>query len=326
MKQQLNMLQNLETKKHVNFYLNFFKTYCKIIVYMILFFYDILQKKEGENMEEKEPAKIKLSTIVLVFIILVLAMGLVFLILENNKLKNTQVQNGTELNNTNSDINTVNEINNSVDSNSSAENITNDSNVNDETKNLISSYISIINSIELLNKGQDVSYKYKLAYINEDDLPELIVDYTGYDTSIITSLNNELCIIKNEEGEPTDNKIKNSKITNLDNLHLLGYGISNRVGYEYVPKKNTISCTLGSINESYTEIYQINGDRLNEPSTLSVVFEDESSQKGKYYLDGKLIDKEKYNNLFKEIEDAQSLEEETLEAKEMIKYLNNIIE
>ena len=132
------------------------------------------------------------------------------------------------------------------------------------SKDLSESYISIINSIESLQKE---TYTYKLAYINDDDIPELIINDPGYSIGIIMYLDGNFYSIA-EHG--LSKIIENNKIENLMQLGFpLVYGLSNKVTYSYIPKGNTITCKFEHPLLSRLEIYDIHENELNVEYSLS---------------------------------------------------------
>ena len=211
-------------------------------------------------------------------------------------------------------------------------------------KKISDSYISIINSIESL-RGE--SYKYKLAYINDDDIPELIINDPGYSIGIIVYLNGEFYSMA-EHG--LSKKIENNKLENTMQLEMpLVYGSSNIVSYNYAPKENTIICNIHNPIISRLEIYDVHQSDLNFEYSLSATRFDkliysnleEFSQKlselenkikqnstyadnfsEKYYLNNKQISKAKYDVLANNT--SYSLEANSYFATDMIEYLTSI--
>lgn len=309
--------------------------------------------KGTNEMENKKTQSIRFSTAVLMILILVLLGALVYFVLQNSKLKNNQVQNETKMQALQSKADqlekTIEEIRN-ITTNTVTENIITDNQTstsntkteentlsdnkaltnNSRKKEIASSYISIINSIE---KSEKNTYKYKLAYINEDDLPELIIDLPWYYTGIIMPNNDNLVIITNEYDSIKSSEaiIKNAKIDDLGLINLLGYGTSHRDGYVYVPKKNIIRCTIPDMDAEgnltgHNEIYTITDNILKLKSDFKVSFTSDPSDEGKYYLDDKEISKERYEKYFKELGEQVSLEQDTLKAKNIIKELEKMRE
>lgn len=206
------------------------------------------------------------------------------------------------------------------------------------SKELAKSYIAIINSIEKMAPNE---YKYKLAYINDDDEPELIVDNSWYDTGIIIPLEDKIYIVidEDENVDTSNTVIINNSIDNLDFVHLLPYGVSRISGYDYVEKRNYISCTYPSITSSGIRIFKLDGNILKVESYLSTqlfdgslpVNEDDINEntnidllERKYYLDGNEISEEEYIEKISVLSNSESLEEDTLSASEAIEYISTI--
>lgn len=206
------------------------------------------------------------------------------------------------------------------------------------SKELAKSYIAIINSIEKMAPNE---YKYKLAYINDDDEPELIVDNPWYDTGIIIPLEDKIYIVVDEDEnvDTSNTAIINNSIDNLDFVHLLPYGVSRISGYDYVEKRNYISCTYPSITSSEITIFKLDGNILKAESYLSTQLFDGSLPvnendinentnidllETKYYLDGKEISKEEYIEKTSVLSNSETLEEDTISASEVIEYLSTI--
>lgn len=89
---------------------------------------------------------------------------------------------------------------------------------------------------EIKNEYNDVDLKYGLVYIDEDDVPELIVDCEWYWQSIY--------------------KLENGKVVAISEYD--GYGTHGSSGYSYIPKKNIIR-RYATNNDGYSyEIYDQN--------------------------------------------------------------------
>lgn len=76
-----------------------------------------------------------------------------------------------------------------------------------------SAYVHIVNLFEMQG-----NYKYDLIYVDDDDIPELVVDAPGYNMNMYTYENGHVnCMMDG-----------------------WGYGAMGNTGYEYVPRKNCI--------------------------------------------------------------------------------------
>lgn len=143
--------------------------------------------------------------------------------------------------------------------------------INEETENTYSKiYIDAINNLE--NDNYDVSLKYNLVYIDDDEIPELVVDLQDYWIQIYT--------------------LKDEKAINILNDEYLNYGTNGRVGYEYAPKKSVIKC-VSHDNEKYgyTEYYEKDdNEKINLSYTLeTVIFSEDENELGNQNEYGKLL-------------------------------------
>lgn len=218
--------------------------------------------------------------------------------------------------------------------NENKENLENEESNVKISKEIAKSYTEIVNSIENLEPGE---YEYKLAYINDDEVPELVIDKADYYTGIITSLEDKLYIVRGENFISTNETgITNNSIDDLESLHLLLYGTSRRSGYDYVTKGNILSCIIPSIASSVIEIYTLDGNVLRMESELSTqlfdgslaVNEDEidenvdiDSLETKYYLNGSEISEEEYRGKIDRLSNSESLQGDMYNASEFIEYL-----
>lgn len=104
-----------------------------------------------------------------------------------------------------------------------------------EKADYLQAYVDQINACE-----EDVdNLEYDLIYLNEDDIPELVVDKTGYEVSIYTYSSGELYTI-------------------MDHWP---YGAMGNAGYEYIPRKNVIRNYNADLAGA---IMYISYDRVNE--------------------------------------------------------------
>lgn len=214
----------------------------------------------------------------------------------------------------------------------------NEDNVIRVSKEVAKSYIAIINSIEKIVPNE---HKYKLAYINDDEEPELIVDKPGYYTGIITSLEDKMYIVKQEEENIDTNNtaITNNSIDKLNSLDLLSYGVSRRSEYDYVAKANLISCVIPGVTSSGIEIFKLDGNILRMESYLSTqlfdgllpVNEEDINEnvnidllETKYYLNGNEISEKEYIEKTSVLSNSESLENDTISASEVVEYISVI--
>lgn len=174
--------------------------------------------------------------------------------------KYNYVEIGTELTDSNIDKYIIDVYGKKQDSNNNEVG----SSVVTENKNEFSKYyIEKINELEELNK--DYELKYGLAYINEDDIPELVVDNGGMIWTYTYK----------------DNKGKL--------LNETSYGTHGRGGYEFVEKGNIIREFATDQNGYAYEIYD---ELFQYKYSASCTFD------GKYYnhLDKEITESE-YNEL-----------------------------
>ena len=88
--------------------------------------------------------------------------------------------------------------------------------VNGEISSYSDAYKAIVAFNQIENESLDL--KYSLVYIDEDDIPELLVDDTGYWISVYS--------------------FSNSTVT--EPMEFCGYGLGGCLNYEYVPYKNSL--------------------------------------------------------------------------------------
>lgn len=152
-----------------------------------------------------------------------------------------------------------------------------------EHPNMKSAYEHFINFIEETEKsngGMLGEIKYDLVYVTDDDIPELLVDYSGYWISLYTYVDNNVYPIM--EQEP--------------------YGAWGRM-YEYRDREGIIhsSCYSleGDTEITYDELYKINDNYelealyTNFDSLSQILFCPENEIK--YYFDLNEISKEQYD-------------------------------
>ena len=151
-----------------------------------------------------------------------------------------------------------------------------------EHPNMKSAYEHFINFIEETEKsngGMLGEIKYDLVYVTDDDIPELLVDYSGYWISLYTYVDNNVYPIM--EQEP--------------------YGAWGRM-YEYRDREGIIhsSCYSleGDTEITYDELYKINENYELEAlytnfDSLSYIWYSENESK--YYFDANEISKEQYD-------------------------------
>ncbi len=130
-------------------------------------------------------------------------------------------------------------------------------NANDNTENgsYAENYKDLINRIEQEDDNSD-NYKYSLIYLDEDDVPELVVDYTGYYLSVYTYKDGEV----------------------VEQMDKCGYGVGGCVGYEYAPYKNSIR-TFGHGTEDYgTNLYVIKDNELFLAYSITCYYDSEKTE------------------------------------------------
>jgi hypothetical protein len=248
---------------------------------------------------------VKILIIVLCLIIVGLVVFIVldkFVLTKNNEISD-QVQNNSasELNlenneisnskNTNSNNLTLNDGNNEV---SKENEITSDNKESIEGNSYDKdAYVKKIEEIE--NAYNDVDLKYGLVYIDEDDVPELIVDCNWYWQSIY--------------------KLENSKVVEISEGD--AYGTHGSSGYSYIPKKNIIIRYVTGNDGYYYEIYNKN---------LEMQYSVFCSSEGKlmYYKGNseKEITSEKFDELsYQNQNPILLMDEATMNANELIDKL-----
>ncbi|MBR6791502.1 MAG: hypothetical protein IKM49_00060 [Ruminococcus sp.] len=82
-----------------------------------------------------------------------------------------------------------------------------------EASDYKTAYLDVINSAE-----DSETLKYGLIYLDEDDIPELVLGNSGYWVSMYTYADGEVCTLMNQ----------------------WVYGAMGNAGYEYVPKMNSV--------------------------------------------------------------------------------------
>ncbi len=253
----------------------------------------------------------------------------------NKEIKNTEDEPMAEQTNIPED----NVLENSIPEENLVVDKENNIEVPDIPEKLAKSYLSIIESFE---KNSNNDYKFKLAYINEDEIPELVIDLPYEYTGIVVSINDEVYFV-DEEG---NTKITDELLENLDVISMpLVYGVSRRSGYDYVPKKNIITGVVPDPMISYLEMYSLNGAKLELDKNLITTYYDElvessaswddlsnkyeenpdlDSLELKYYDGNHKIDEDTYNELTSDLKNSISLEENALSSTEMKECLSKI--
>lgn len=144
---------------------------------------------------------------------------------------------------------------------------------------------------KLKEMESDGKIEYELVYFDEDDIPELVADYTGYFMSLYTYHDGEIYTLMNE----------------------WGYGAMGNAGYEYCPGKNSLRnynadyaglilyTTYCSISDAYTmdtvvSIKTVNFDDVNGNGMPDGDEEETVGDYGVDYIDGVEITSEKYES------------------------------
>ena len=146
-------------------------------------------------------------------------------------------------------------------------------------------YLNLLQAIAL--EQTDIYNKeltYKLIYINEDEIPELVVSQNGYFVSVFTYA---------PEGQYGDVKEVNVLLENC------GYGAMGNVGYYYLPKDNIIyNYNADFAGAAGTTWYGYINENNQLDSKYTIYFEDidmqDDSEECKYYFNGKEISKDLY--------------------------------
>lgn len=148
-----------------------------------------------------------------------------------------------------------------------------------EHPDMESAYEHIINFIEETEKANAGEIKYDLVYVTDDDIPELLVDCSGYWLSLYTYVDNKVYPIMEHES----------------------YGAWGRM-YECRDREGIIhsSCYSleGDTEITYDELYKINENYELEAlytnfDSLSYIWYSENESK--YYFDANEISKEQYD-------------------------------
>ncbi len=126
---------------------------------------------------------------------------------------------------------------------------------NREDNSYAQSYIDLINSIE---QDEPMKYNYSLIYLDEDDVPELLVDNTGYLLNVYTYRDGTVL-------EPMDN---------------CAYGVGGCVYYEYAPYKNSIRTFGHDMENYYNNLYTIKDNELISTYYIKCYYESEDVEYG----------------------------------------------
>ena len=146
-------------------------------------------------------------------------------------------------------------------------------------------YLNLLQAIAL--EQTDIYNKeltYRLIYINEDEIPELVVSQNGYFVSVFTYA---------PEGQYGDVKEVNVLLENC------GYGAMGNVGYYYLPKDNIIyNYNADFAGAAGTTWYGYINENNQLDSKYTIYYEDidmqDDSEECKYYFNGKEISKDLY--------------------------------
>ena len=144
---------------------------------------------------------------------------------------------------------------------------------------------------KLKEMESDGKIEYELVYFDEDDIPELVADHTGYFMSLYTYHGGKIYTLMNE----------------------WGYGAMGNAGYEYCPRKNSLRnydadyaglilyTTYCSISAEYTmdtvvSIKTVNFDDVNGNGMPDGDEEETVGYYGKDYIDNVEITPEEYDS------------------------------
>ena len=144
---------------------------------------------------------------------------------------------------------------------------------------------------KLKEMESDGKIEYELVYFDEDDIPELVADHTGYFMSLYTYHDGKIYTLMNE----------------------WGYGAMGNAGYEYCPRKNSLRnydadyaglilyTTYCSISAEYTmdtvvSIKTVNFDDVNGNGMPDGDEEETVGYYGKDYIDNVEITPEEYDS------------------------------
>lgn len=161
---------------------------------------------------------------------------------------------------------------------------------------------------EILDGGKAESAKYKLIYVDDNDIPELLIDY-GY-----TAAGGELCYVSNGE---------------LKQQHVYSFGVS------YIEKEDLFCDRGGHMDDYYDMIYKLKDGELEEigrgdcgaEDNSDVQYDDEGNPIYLYYWNNAEVTKAEYDEIFKKtfpISEAKDPYEEMYNADEIIEQITNL--
>ena len=155
-------------------------------------------------------------------------------------------------------------------------------------------YKAVINYTETANDSLDLTYS--LIYLNTDDIPELVVDDSGYWLSVYT-------FSEDTVAEPISNS---------------AYGLGGCVNYEYAPYKNYIRY-FGHDSETYGYCLETIENNVLVDTYSENCYYEEDTVNYNNYTDEQLSDEEvkkrfeEYNSYEYEIIHGEFTAEELLE-------------
>ncbi len=150
-------------------------------------------------------------------------------------------------------------------------------------------YLNLMQAIVLgQTEVHNKELTYRLIYINEDEIPELVVSQNGYFVSVFTYA---------PEGQYGDVKEVNVLLENC------GYGAMGNVGYYYLPKDNIIyNYNADFAGAAGTTWYGYINEKNQLDSKYTIYYEDidmqDDSEECKYYFNGKEISKDLYETYY----------------------------
>lgn len=184
-------------------------------------------------------------------------------------------------------------------------------------------WLVMFRDIAKMESSENSEYKYALVYVDEDDIPELVVDYPDYYVSLYKFIDGT--------AKPVMDKWP--------------YGVMGNIGYEYAPQKNCISnlnldyaglieyvsyCSIHKNNSVESDFYEkilnfddLDGDEIPSPGEEKAAESGVSTGKSLYLSDNDSMSEAEIKAEIDRID--RDYEFESLKGKydyeEFIKYL-----